>query len=96
MPKKAYGWSDGSTPEIAPHSLAKHRILREYIERYLRVLTARPGIDKFRVTLVDGFAGGGEYFDPRKQLICPGSPQILIDAVRTAEACINKERNKPL
>jgi three-Cys-motif partner protein len=96
MPSKQYGWGNGGIPEIAPHSLAKHRILREYVQRYIQVLTTAPGMDVFRITLVDGFAGGGEYEDRRTGVICPGSPQILIDAVRAAEAVVNASRNKPV
>jgi three-Cys-motif partner protein len=97
MPKKEYGWEDGSRPEIAPHSLAKHRILREYIQRYLQVLTSvAPGMEVFRLTLIDGFAGGGEYTDARTGIIQPGSPLILLDAVRIAEAAINATRSKPV
>ena len=96
MPSKQYGWGKGSVPEIAPHSLAKHRILREYIQRYVEVLTTTPGMEVFRITLVDGFAGGGEYSDARTGLLCPGSPQILIDAVRAAEVKVNATRSKPL
>lgn len=96
MPKKEYGWEDGTRPEIAAHSLAKHRILREYVQRYLHVLTATPGMDVFRLTLIDGFAGGGEYTDAKTKLVQPGSPLILIDAVRAAEAAINASRSKAL
>lgn len=95
MPKKEYGWEDGALPEIAPHSLAKHRILREYVQRYLRVLTAAPGMETFRLWLVDGFAGGGEYVD-RSGNRTLGSPLILLDAVRDAELSINASRSKPL
>lgn len=93
MPRKAYDWTNGSIPEIAPHSLAKHRILGEYVQRYIHVLTAMLGIEVFRLTLVDGFAGGGEYRHS-SGILCPGSPQILIDAVRAAEVTINAARTK--
>lgn len=96
MPKKVYGWEAGVPPEIAPHSLAKHRILREYVQRYLHVLTANPAMDVFRLALVDGFAGGGEYVNPRTSILQPGSPLILLDSVRAAEVQINAGRNKPL
>jgi three-Cys-motif partner protein len=96
MPKKEYGWGQGDLPEIAPHSLAKHRILREYVETYIRVLTAKPGIERLRLALVDGFAGGGEYVAQGSKLVHPGSPQILLDAVRTAEAAANVTRKKPV
>src|SRR5690606_5526842 len=96
MPRKEYGWANGTIPAIAPHSLAKHRILREYVQRYIHVLTARPGTEVLRLTLVDGFAGGGEYLGSEGRILHPGSPQILIDAVRTAEASVNANRNKPV
>lgn len=94
--KKEYGWERGEAPTIASHSLAKHRILSEYVQRYLHVLTAAHGMEVFRVAIVDGFAGGGEYVDQRSGLIVPGSPQILLDGVRAAEAAINVHRRKPL
>jgi three-Cys-motif partner protein len=96
MPSKRYGWANGGVPEIAPHSLAKHRILREYVQRYIQVLTATPGMDVLRIALVDGFAGGGEYQRAQTGLICPGSPLILLDAVRAAGIAVNVGRSKPV
>jgi len=96
MPRKEYSWSIDDPPEIAPHSLAKHRILREYVEEYVRVLTADPRTDKLRLNLVDGFAGGGVYVDPRSGLSQAGSPVVLLDAVQVAEAAANVNRAKPL
>src|SRR5262245_48031583 len=96
MPRKPYTWSIDDPPEIAPHSLAKHRILREYVEEYVRVLTANPRTDKLRLNLVDGVAGGGIYVDPRTGLSQAGSPIVLLDAVRAAEAAANVSRAKPL
>jgi hypothetical protein len=61
MPKKEYGWAGGNVPIIGEHSLAKHRILREYVQRYIEILTQNPRIDRLRLTLVDAFAGGGIY-----------------------------------
>jgi three-Cys-motif partner protein len=96
MPKKEYSWEDGQPPVIAPHSLAKHHILREYVQRYIQVLTAVPGMERLLLTIVDAFAGGGEYIDSRTGLIVPGSPQILIDGVRLAERAANLGRRKAL
>lgn len=95
MPRSEYDWSQGPA-ELAPHSLAKHTILREYVERYVSILT-RGGTLPLRVTLIDGFAGGGEYvIRGQGPKIHAGSPVILIDAVRTALAKIDAERTKPL
>lgn len=95
MPKKSYDWEAGSPPPIAAHSLAKHRILREYVETYVRVLTANPRWEHLRLSVVDGFAGGGEYVNPSGVLV-PGSPLILMDAIRNAEKEVNAERRKPI
>jgi three-Cys-motif partner protein len=96
MPRKEYVWSFNDPPPIAPHTLAKHRILREYVQSYIRILTANPKIDRLLLNLVDGFAGGGIYVDPSTGLTYPGSPTILLDGVRAAEVAANHNRAKPL
>jgi three-Cys-motif partner protein len=95
LPRKAYEWN-GDPPTIEPHSRAKHRILGEYVRRYIDVMLRNPARPSLRLSLVDGFAGGGEYVDSVSGLVVPGSPQILINAVREAEAQANAERRKPV
>lgn len=99
MPKKGtgYDWGGSAPPEISPHSLAKHKILQEYVETYIQVLTKKAqGRDVFRLALVDGFAGGGEYTDSRANCHRPGSPLILLDAIRRAEVLVNENRTKKI
>jgi three-Cys-motif partner protein len=55
-----YDWRDGPAT-LGPHSLAKHTILREYVEQYVYILTRNGTLPNLSVMLVDGFAGGGEY-----------------------------------
>ncbi|WP_441292079.1 three-Cys-motif partner protein TcmP [Sorangium sp. KYC3313] len=91
-----YDWSDGPAT-LGAHSLAKHTILREYIERYIPILT-RGGTVPLKLMLIDGFAGGGQYVvEGQGNTLHPGSPLILINAVRTAEARLNAVggRKKP-
>lgn len=91
-----YDWSDGPAT-LGPHSLAKHTILREYIERYIPILT-RGGTVPLKLMLIDGFAGGGQYVvEGQGNTLHPGSPLILINAVRAAEARMNAVagRKKP-
>jgi len=96
MPRKDYEWDFARPPTIGPHSLAKHRILREYVEEYVRVLTSNPRIDRLVLSVVDGFAGGGLYVDHSSPTtLQPGSPQILLDAVFRAEAAARSVRTKP-
>ena len=95
MSRKHYDYSNGPSL-IEPHSIAKHRVLQTYLAAYFQTLVSSPNQDEFRLTLVDGFAGGGEYRDPDSGLILPGSPLIMLDAVREATYELNKDRRKPV
>lgn len=96
MPKAEYDWEIGNPAILEPHSVAKHEILRRYIEEYIQILTADPRVPDFRLTLIDGFAGGGEYVVRGSADLHDGSPFVLINAVRTAEALVNQRRTKPI
>lgn len=63
--------------EADPHTRAKHRILKAYLERWLPILDKQAQLvkrGKQRLLYVDGFAGAGEYEDS-----VPGSPLIPIE-----------------
>lgn len=91
MSRKPYDWKNG--PDfIQQHSIAKHRILHSYLAAYFRTLVRFPGQDQLRLTLVDGFAGGGQYIHSDTRELVKGSPFIFLDAVREAEYLINKDR----
>lgn len=95
MTLKQYNWTNG--PDlIQQHSVAKHRILEAYLAAYFRTLVSSPNQDVLRLTLVDGFAGGGLYVhnDTREPVM--GSPFIFLEATREAEFLINKDRRKPV
>ncbi len=78
-------WKSGALPELAPHSAAKLKVLQDYVEEYITILCARSfGVEKFRITLIDGFSGGGSYQGGKQ-----GSPFTLLRAVETAEAKLN-------
>ena len=97
MPKRHYDWKNGPAT-LAPHSLAKHTILREYVEQYVHILTRSGTIPSFSLMLIDGFAGGGEYvLEGEGSRIHDGSPFILINAVNAAVARINgPQKRKPI
>ena len=95
MPRKAYDWKHG--PDlIQQHSIAKHRILQSYLAAYFRTLVSSPNQDLLRLTLVDGFAGGGMYVHSDTKELVKGSPFIFLDAKREAEFLINQGRHKPI
>ncbi len=73
------------------HSRTKLRILQEYIELYIRIVygsTFRSHGGK--ITLIDGFAGGGIYQEDEE-----GSPLVMMEAVRAAETHLNVGRRIP-
>jgi three-Cys-motif partner protein len=53
------------------HTLAKHRVLRSYLEAWIPILATQTG----RLVLVDGFAGPGRYLDGED-----GSPILMLKA----------------
>lgn len=59
-------------------------------------MSPSPRQDVLRLTLVDGFAGGGEYFHSDTNELVLGSPFICLDAAREAETLLNLKRTKPL
>ena len=79
-----YGWKvGGPLPILGEHSLAKHEIFAEYTRRYIRILSPMLAKPELRLTIVDGFCGGGAYgFGDG---VKPGSPLILLRAVQAAE-----------
>lgn len=85
----------GDPPLIRPHSLAKHRVLRAYLERYVSVLTRNPAQEQLRLTLIDGFAGGGLYLDSRTKEQRSSSPLLMLEAMNSAEEDAQKDRKKP-
>lgn len=95
MTLKQYNWKDG--PDfIQQHSVAKHRILRAYLAAYFQTLVSSPNRETLKLTLVDGFAGGGLYVHQDTRELVKGSPFIFLEATREAEYLINKDRHKPV
>ncbi len=85
MVEKPYEWVDGAT--IKEHSRRKHKILREYFFDYLIVRCKLPQQRRFRLAIVDGFAGGGRY-----QCGTAGSPLIFIEEMKRAVDAVNAQR----
>ncbi|MGE8158943.1 three-Cys-motif partner protein TcmP [Paraburkholderia sp. NPDC080076] len=96
MAKRHYDWSNGPA-EIEAHSLTKHQVLVDYLIRYFqqRLLKAR-GRERIRITLVDGFCGGGLYRLKGTAELVSGSPLRMLKAVQEASILINQDRPKPV
>ncbi|MBC9208906.1 three-Cys-motif partner protein TcmP [Roseomonas aerophila] len=85
MVEKPYPWAVGAPLE--DHSKSKHSILRKYVSDYLTVRCKLPQQEKFRLAIVDGFAGGGRYKHG-----APGSPLIFIEELKSAVEAVNSHR----
>jgi three-Cys-motif partner protein len=77
MVEKPYRWAAGATLE--EHSKRKHKILHEYFARYMAVRCQLPQQERFRLAIVEGFAGAGRY-----SCGTAGSPVIFIEELRAA------------
>lgn len=96
MAKKHYLWKLGHPPpELKRHSQIKHEIVRDYLAAYIDTLVRFPGQEQLKLTLIDGFAGGGDYRLSGTSDYAPGSPLILLKTAEEAAASINLGRTKP-
>lgn len=95
MSVKHYNWEDG--PDlIQQHSVAKHKILQSYLAAYFKTLVSSPNQDELRLTIVDGFAGGGQYYHQDTNEVVMGSPFVCLNATKEADFELNRNRRKPL
>ena len=83
--KKAYTWESGA--KLEPHTRRKHKILAEYFREYILVRCSNPNQRRFRLAVVDGFAGGGRYSCGTR-----GSPLIFVEELQAAIEEINVSR----
>ncbi len=85
MKTAGYDWLEKA--KLDDHSRRKHKILREYFRQYLTVRCQMPQQTRFRIAIVDGFAGGGRY-----NCGASGSPLIFVEELESTLAAINTHR----
>ncbi len=96
MAQNHYDWEVGQPPPVLKrHSQIKHEIIKDYLSAYIDTLVRNPRQEQLKLTLVDGFAGGGEYLTGVTNEIVPGSPLILLGAADEAAVHVNLARRKP-
>ena len=92
---KNFAWTPGGPlPAIEAHSERKLEVLRRYLDVYFDTVAAIPHMDRLNIAIVDGFCGGGLY--QRGGETIPGSPLVILDAVRRAQERLDLERRKPI
>ena len=97
MARKPYQWpADGKPAVIQQHSVAKHDVLRAYLIDYIQTLVVSPQQDQLRLTVVDGFAGGGIYVHDTTRQTVYGSPFAFLQSAEAAAELLNRGRQKPL
>lgn len=85
MVSKRYDWANGV--DLQPHTAKKLQVLREYFQRYLKVRCRTPQQTRFRIAIIDGFAGGGRYSGGE-----PGSPVVFVEVLKDISKEINTIR----
>lgn len=91
MARKHYKWTrGGALPKLERHSEVKHSVLRDYLVDYFLTLVARPEQDQIRLTIVDGFCGGGLYVNAIGEEV-PGSPIVILEAIKEAKVRVMHE-----
>jgi three-Cys-motif partner protein len=86
MSKREYEWdSIDNPPIIKAHSLNKHSVITSYLSRYIEKLYSNSR-GYIRLSIVDGFAGGGIYLNEVDLSPEYGSPVKIMKTVSKAEA----------
>ena len=83
----------GPLPFLDDHSGAKLRLYGNYLERYFPTVVRSPALPQLKITIVDGFCGGGAYRD--KTGMVDGSPLVLLKSIDQARRRLSSSRNTP-
>lgn len=87
--REKYYWRIGCPPPpIDRHSEVKHKIVEEYVRRYVSTLMSKATIPTLHLSLIDGFSGGGCYVGEAGAIV-DGSPVLMMRAVKEARAFLN-------
>jgi three-Cys-motif partner protein len=90
-----FGWRLGAPPPpLHDHSDAKLRLIAQYLESYFPAILVNRAQTRQRITLVDGFCGGGKF--SRDGAYVKGTPFLFLEAVEKAEHQTNLDRTKKL
>ncbi|MCC5625958.1 three-Cys-motif partner protein TcmP, partial [Nostoc sp. CHAB 5715] len=90
-----FGWKVGNEPPpLRDHSDAKLRLIAKYLESYFPAILVNRAQTRQRITLVDGFCGGGKF--SRDGRYVKGTPFLFLEAVENAEHNTNLGRAKKL
>lgn len=89
-PPASFKWEGDRPPIRLAHSSVKHELLRHYIRQYLDIVLNVPHRSSLRLTLFDGFAGGGTFEDAGA--LISGTPLIFAEEAAAAASIKSQER----
>jgi three-Cys-motif partner protein len=93
--EEKYQWRiNRQPPELQQHSAVKHKIIESYIRDYILTLMAPANIPRLKLSLIDGFSGGGQYVSENGDFV-DGSPLLMLSAVQSSRIHLNLGRDKP-
>ena len=88
-----FDWGpDNPTPQLEEHSKAKLTVFRKYLAAYFDRLNKNPYKDKFKLSLVDGFCGGGMFLHGKE--LVSGTPLIMLEESEKAKDRLTSTRAK--
>jgi three-Cys-motif partner protein len=82
-------------PIVEAHTKARHRVTEDYVQDWVVTLCANNMGKHKKITLIDGFCGGGMYQDEEGEGNWEGSPLRLVRSVERGLAVVKNERGKP-
>lgn len=90
-------WSADGTelPIVEAHTKARHKVTEDYVKDWIVTLCGNNIGKSKKVTLVDGFCGGGMYIDEDTKQYWPGSPIRLIQSVKEGLNFVRQHKGKP-
>ena len=91
---KHYKWDKENPPEFDEHSKHKHKLLSEYLQAYCAKRTTHLMRSSLKLTIVDGFCGGGAY--QKNGQVYSGSPLVILEALIKSEQIIENRRKENL
>jgi three-Cys-motif partner protein len=97
MSKKSnFMWdSEGlDLPKVEAHTKARHRVTEDYLRDWIVTLCGNNMGSTKKITIIDGFCGGGMYLDENNDRYL-GSPFRIIKSIEEGLRIVKEQKSKP-
>ena len=94
--KSSFSWdSEGLIlPTVEAHTMARHSVTEDYLKDWVATLCGNNMAKTRKITIVDGFCGGGMYLDKNNERYL-GSPFRIINSIEAGLKTVRQEKSKP-